>query len=317
MGFQVGNFSLLATKSMHSVDSWLATIQANLNGSTRNAFKQSEITYGGNITYQLKNNRPEKAGEQIAEQVLTTGHTKVDWSQGSMVSSTQDTHFAIQGEGFFAVTSTVGIAGNPANFAQRTGSELTYGAGGNKVYLTRDGEFHFSIVPNVSPTDPVLVDKNGLAVLSDSVPTGTDNFYHFVMKSAFDSLPTGNGSGAFNRERPSVVQPSYDAVGFGAIATVTDVNELQYSSYGSTYFEAPTALSAKTIINGTDNVLDRTFPAGPASSSTLIESQLEVSNTKVEKNIVEMSVLGKVYNGFVQVIKMYNANIDEMLNFIR
>lgn len=315
MGFQVGNFSLLATKSMHSVDSWLATIQANLNGSTRNAFKESEITYGGNITYQLKNNRPEKAGEQIAEQVLTTGHTRVNWNQGSMVSSTQDTHFAIQGEGFFAVTSTAGIAGNPAALVAKTGSDLTYF--GNKVYLTRDGEFHFAIVPTISATDPVLVDKNGLAVLSDAVPTITDNIYHFVMKSAFDSLPTGNGSGGLNRERPSIVQPSYDASNSLAPATITDLNELQYSSYGSTYFEAPTANSVKTIVNGTDNILDRTFPGGAVANSTLIESQLEASNTKVEKNIVEMSVLGKVYNGFVQVIKMYNANIDEMLNFIR
>jgi flagellar basal body rod protein FlgG len=329
------NVSYAATQSLKAIDNWLSTCQANVTGSVRTSFKESILTYGGSNT--IVNRAPKNfaAGEMIAEQTLKTGDTRVKWEQGDIQSVTptladstnpdSDTNFAIQGDGFFAVVDLRTIraqpanSGNPAFFAQRVAGKLSYGAGANQgdVYLTRDGQFHFAIIPAISTTDAILVDRLGNAVLADAGPGFTDNIYHFLQLSNFLLPPTLNHLGAFNRERPSVVQPTYDAAAGTPPASIIDYNELQYSKYGSTYYNAPTALSVKTIINGTDNNYDRRDPANQPSGSMLWDHSLEASNTDQARNLTEMAALGKMYNGFVQMIKAYNGTLDEILGFIR
>lgn len=311
------NMSVTAVKSMQAIDDWMDTINANLNGIGKTAFKESEISFGGNITYTLRTPRQDMAGEMVGEQALTVGNTRVNWRQGTIVSSTQDTHFAVQGEGFFAVVDIRNHIAGTTGDVTKVADELIFNAGGNaegKVYLTRNGEFRFALVPSVSTTNPILVDNNGMAVLSDRTPL--NGSYGFIFKSSFDT-PSDPTFATIGKERPSVFQPDYDPTLTGTLVNAIDYQQLQYSKFGSSYYVAPTANSIKPIINGSNDVLNTYQLGGPETGSMLLEKSLEASNTSTERNITHLSMLGKIYNGFVQLIKVYNSNTDEVLGFIR
>lgn len=311
------NMSLTAVKSMQAIDDWMDTVNANLNGLAKTAFKESDISFGGNITYTLRTPRQDQAGEMIGEQALTVGSTRINWRQGTIVSSTQETHFAIQGDGFFAVADLRNNTGGNVGTVTKVNDDLVFNAGGaaeGKVYLTRNGEFRFALVPAVSATNPILVDNNGMAVLSDRTPI--NGSYGFIFKSSFD-LPSDPTFATIGKERPSVFQPDYDPALAGTLVSAIDYQQLKYSEFGSGYYVAPTANSIKPIINGSNDVLDTHQLNGPSSGSMLLEKSLEASNTSTERNITHLSMLGKIYNGFVQLIKVYNSNTDEVLGFIR
>src|SRR5436190_21382917 len=104
------HISLFATKSLKAIDDWMSTCQSNLTGSTRNAFKESILMYGGGLVNTLKDPTLRQNGKMFAEQALTTGNTRLNWDNGNIASSPNDTHFAIQGEGFFLVQETNGTA---------------------------------------------------------------------------------------------------------------------------------------------------------------------------------------------------------------
>jgi flagellar hook protein FlgE len=312
------NVSYAATKSLHAIDDWLSTCQANLTGSVRNSFKESNLTYAGSNTIINRTPKLAVSGEMIAEQTLKTGDTRVDWKQGDIVDSTEDTHFAIQGDGFFIVTdpktTNYGIA--PLYFGGNTT------AGAQKAYLTRDGEFHWAVVTNSAganigtpitgvANEQVLCNQQGLVVVGD-YGGNSDDWHAIITKTGFYD--------PVNPEKPSVVQPSKDvAFNTGYPGTIIDYNEIQYSKYGSTIYDAPTANSYKTIINGGLGNFDRRdeFPPGPISGSLMRQKSLEAANTDTARNLTEMSALGKMYNGFVQLIKAYNGTLDEILGFIR
>jgi flagellar basal body rod protein FlgG len=254
----------------------------------------------------------------VGEQALTVGSTRINWRQGTIVSSTQETHFAIQGDGFFAVADLRSHVSGSTGTVTKVNDDFVFDAGSTaegKVYLTRNGEFRFALVPSVSATDPILVDNNGMAVLSDDLPVTLGN-YKFIFKSSFD-LPSDPTFTTIGKERPSVFQPDYDTAINGTLVNAIDYQQLKYSEFGSGYYVAPTANSIKPIINGSNDVVDTHQLNGPSSGSMLLEKSLEASNTSTERNITHLSMLGKIYNGFVQLIKVYNSNTDEVLGFIR
>lgn len=110
--------------SMKTVNKWSDTINANINGATKNAFKSSNIFFGGGgQSNEFKPSTPLKQGIQAPENSLNVSHTVIDFKQGDVVASTIKTHLALQGEGFFVVSDSTTLA---------TG----------KTYYTRNGEFH-------------------------------------------------------------------------------------------------------------------------------------------------------------------------------
>jgi len=132
------NISAFATNSLSSVEDWMKTTQGNLTGSSRVGFIESRIMYDGGVTTIKNAPTLSKDGIQIAEQVLDTGYTVLNLSKhGDFVSSTEATHFAIQGDGMFMVTNKEG-----------------------EIFYTRDGEFYENIQGQ-------LVNSQGL-VLVDS-----------------------------------------------------------------------------------------------------------------------------------------------------
>ena len=320
-----GHLSLYATQSLKSIDNWMNVVQGNIGGSLVTAYKQVELNYAGGLTHEIRSTTNLKNGVMIGEQVLTTGNTRVDWKQGEVISSTQDTHFAIQGDGFF-------LAVDPKQ-STLTGGYFT--GQENGVYLTRKGDFHFGKVLNAAgvniavaagitadPEETVLVNEQGMllmADLSDGPNLGnSDNIHIFITKTNFYNSGWG----------PSVVQPTYDAPNTVTIPNrIVDYDELQYSKYGSSLLKAPTSTAIKTIISGAGGNYDSRTRVSPSANgenrgdydanALLIPSALEASNVRVERNITELAVMGKIYNGFVQLIKVYNSNLDEVLAFIR
>ncbi|GIW21356.1 MAG: hypothetical protein KatS3mg068_0363 [Candidatus Sericytochromatia bacterium] len=242
--------SLFATKSMQAIDDWLKVCQGNLTGSTRTAFKESIIMYLGGIVDIDKVPTNKAYGKMMAEQALSTGYTRLDWRQGEIVSSTQNTHFAIQGEGFFLVVDPkIRIdLNNPvhSNPMPTTG-----------VYLTRDGEFSWrigsEINPNLNQNELYLVTKEGLLVLGDIQIEGTpnssgnsNNRYFPIMKTVFD-IETPSPIFPFMpyRVRPSIVQPTRETNNAAAPTTAFDYDLLRFSKYGSTVFSTEGVLSVK------------------------------------------------------------------------
>jgi len=114
----MGNISFLATQSLSAIEDWMKTAQGNVIGSTQVGFKENQVMYNGGQTQILSPPDLIKAGIQIAEQSLATTYTSLNWNIGDLVSSTEPTHLAIQGDGLFMVLDKSG-----------------------NVFYTRNGEF--------------------------------------------------------------------------------------------------------------------------------------------------------------------------------
>lgn len=320
-----GAISYYATRSLNAIEEWMMTAQSNITGSTRTAYKENSLMYGNGVVDIQEEPTTFTAGKMIGEQCLNTGHVVTNWDNGEIVSSTQDTHFAIQGSGFFLVADPKFIPGGSVNGQNPLPA--------NGLYLTRDGEFHFATHPGIlGGNKPVLTTLQGFVVMADIAAPGpnygdSDNVWRFITLDEFESvgpLKVPDDPVTLDKRHvlPSVVQPSYDAPGAGALQTVIDYNELTYSRYGSTIFEIPpTAQSVKTIINGTAGN-NTSFDLTPGvnsqdSGSYLRQGALESANVNMGRNITELSMLGKVFNAFTQLIRVVNSNLDEVLNFVR
>jgi len=122
---QVGVNSLLA------VNQWIGLINSNLEGSSRTAYKTSRVSFTDGLGINTVTN-----DKLIPPATLTVQATTIEWDQGTIVNSTSQTHFAIQGEGFFVLKDP----------------------NSEKYFLSRDGEFHWA--------DGYLVNSSGLRVVS-------------------------------------------------------------------------------------------------------------------------------------------------------
>jgi flagellar basal body rod protein FlgG len=125
----------IGVNSLLAVNEWIGVINANLQSSSRTGYKttRANMTDGRGIN-------PIPDVFNAPPSTLTLSTTTVEWGQGTIVNSTEKTHFAIKGEGFFILQDRNG-----------------------KYYASRDGEFHWS-------GDGYLVNSAGLRVIS----TGQD-----------------------------------------------------------------------------------------------------------------------------------------------
>lgn len=140
MSFVVNPWNFI--RSMKTIDEWSNVLNANINGTVRAGFKQSEVFFeGGKVSFTMRPYINPKAGIQIGEQALQIGHTAINFSGGSLTASDSVTHLAIKGMGFFRVGP--GFTGNAA-------TDIRY---------TRDGEFRIQAGTNR------LVNNDGLYVL--------------------------------------------------------------------------------------------------------------------------------------------------------
>lgn len=124
---QVGVNSLLA------VNSWIGLINSNLQSASRTGYKTSRISFSDGLGVNSVSNQL-----TFPPATLTVQAASIEWGQGSIVNSTSQSHFALQGEGFF-------VLHDPSS---------------GKYYLSRDGEFHWT-------QDGYLVNSSGLRVVSN------------------------------------------------------------------------------------------------------------------------------------------------------
>jgi flagellar basal body rod protein FlgG len=100
----------MTIQSLKAVDAWIDVINANINGGVRTAFKASRLKFGGSNTNLSRAGNATSLPLQFPEPSLTMVNTVIDFSQGAITASTERTHFAIQGEGFFVLNNISGTA---------------------------------------------------------------------------------------------------------------------------------------------------------------------------------------------------------------
>ena len=313
-------------RSLKSADEWSESINSNIIGSTRNAYKSSEVMFGGGLTTTLRPYVNNKAGIQVGETQTNIGYTRINWQQGNILQTNLDTDFAIKGRGFFVVAEPKTTTWGGANFyLNGTGT-----GGAQKAYLTKDGNFHWAVVFNsagvnvavaagrtVNPNEAILVNNEGLVVLGDFGGT-SDNWMAPITKTEFDTT-----TGVLTRTRPSIVEPTLDsptnlATRAGQPLALVEYQDLRFSKYGSTIYEAPTSTMYKTIVNGSNNVLDKRDPADVMDrQSRLIEQALEGANVNLEQEIVTLNSSKSFYEALTKNFAVYLDNIDSSLRLFR
>jgi flagellar hook-basal body protein len=109
-----------AVQSLIAVSHWVDNIESNIAGSKRVAFKGTKTSF-----QQIRT-----VNQEISQRIvippaqLPIVYNWIDFSQGEITRTTEETDLAILGEGLFLVSDTQ----DPI---------------GRKVYLTRDGNFHW------------------------------------------------------------------------------------------------------------------------------------------------------------------------------
>ncbi|MGV3523944.1 MAG: flagellar hook-basal body complex protein [Candidatus Sericytochromatia bacterium] len=194
-----GDFGFDGLYSLNAVNSWIAVINSNLNASSRTGYKATKVKFRGGVTEVVRRPFGPLLGIQMPETTLQIDQTSIDFSQGSIIASTEPTHLAIQGDGFFALSTTNNAAGNVVS------------------YYTRDGEFH---VINDAGTLR-LVHSSGLYL----VDAQSGDAMEFDAQN--DLVRLDDGAAGFTG---AVINETH-LQGFNA------PNFLRFSRFGSTVFE--------------------------------------------------------------------------------
>ncbi|MFN8671384.1 MAG: flagellar basal body rod C-terminal domain-containing protein [Candidatus Sericytochromatia bacterium] len=190
--------------SMKTVNKWTDTVNSNLNGATKNGFKSMDLYFNGGLqtaTYRPSTNL--RMGINAAENSINVDHTTISFRQGDLVSSTLKTHVAVQGEGFFVVSTSA--TGNTFAAGQITNPNAS-------ILYTRNGEFHVD-------------DQNRIRTQEGLFVLNTDG-----------SVATSHPSdGESIRSLDSTITAANQRL---AIATFPDKQALVFSRvYGSGYFD--------------------------------------------------------------------------------
>ncbi|RYX99722.1 flagellar hook-basal body complex protein, partial [bacterium] len=128
--------------SMRSVSRWQDTIQSNINGALRNGYKEADIVFGGNATYDAVSPTQTMLGKQIGEQAISVASTRNLWKQGNIIPTKSLTDFAVNGEGFFMV----------------------YDPKDSKTYYTRDGSFRPNHTGQLTNAEGLILVDAALAI---------------------------------------------------------------------------------------------------------------------------------------------------------
>jgi len=299
-------------QSLKAVDAWIDVINANINGGVRTAFKASRLKFSGSNT---NVDRPGSASAlplQFPEPGLTTANTVIDFTQGAITASTENSHLAIQGTGWFTVI-------DPASVTGSTGAVSAFSTT-TKVLITRDGEFRTNQFG-------MLVNSNGYYLVSAGLSTGANSFTAGQMHCVYNNIDSpGNNAVATSALKltdfvnnsslsTAVAADGSTALGINAsstaIAKVTlGQQSLQYTSFGSTVFSvgfiSTGATSAQITVNGSTN-----------ADATLLNKSLEASNASMTQSVPELSLAQKLFSALTKVLQTKQTNVDGVINLIR
>lgn len=277
---QVGVNSLLA------VNQWIGLINSNLQGASRTAYKTSRISFSDGLGINSVT-----SDKLLPPATMTVQATTIEWDQGTIINSTSQTHFAIQGEGFFVL----------------------HDPNSGKYYLTRDGEFHWS--------NGYLVNSSGLRVVSsgqDYIRRSNDDasdifspdgysrdLAHYGDKSflLIDVLNRNNlrmsqyGSTVFELDGnlTTRLDNNFDTTADGVTFVYDDPSIIPVVNDPGFVNQPPGALTNFTIDFGANGVFDYqavagaafdTRPSGVTGTGTTIQQIINAINTFGAGNVV-------------------------------
>jgi flagellar hook protein FlgE len=319
-------------QSLKAVDSWIDVINANINGGVRTGFKSSRLKFGGSNVDIRRAGTATNLPLQLPEAGLMTANTIIDFSQGAVTASTENTHLAIQGEGFFALThASMWDFNNTAGNTQ-FGATLDPDTAGvsPSVLLTRDGEFR---------TDKwgFLVHSSGYYLSAvDVYPAG--NFEYSGAAGGFGQPATAwrliyndidNPNGPLDTASAQITTVmklsdfiAQNIAAFGGepgasflIKVASGKQSLQFSKFGSTVFDFGfKMLPGNTGVTSNPNIL-----VNPVTTAdcTVLSKSLEASNASMTQSVPELSLAQKLFSALTKVLQVTQTNTDAILNLVR
>jgi len=285
----LGSLAFSAFYSLKTVDEWIATINANTNGAGKVGFRASKLKFGGDSVTSSTSTPTPRLATRIGEQSLTAAQTAVNFKPGTLVNTTDATHFGIEKNQylFFVVDQRQSAALTDTGLAQDT----------NTMLLTRDGEFHWG----------------------DQEP---DGFYY--LRDVNGNYVVNAGVGGFlytSGALPGELVRTNDPMLFDQMMTTRVLTPgllralepamLEFSDQdGSSYFKYPGNASVQ------GDLANPGFPID-GSNGILHNYSLEGSNSTLTETVPELALAQKVYSAIATVIKVANANLDEVLRLIK
>jgi flagellar hook protein FlgE len=262
---------------------------------------------------------------QFPEPSLTTASTLIDFSQGAITASTENTHLAIQGEGFFLLVPPAAFSNSGHTVA--LSPSLT-------MYATRDGDFKMNAAGFLVHSGTGMM----LATV-DMRPNGSISYSAGIIgvgtrvRLVYDDLDRpGNAppgvSGAvklsdFLRNdwtAATMAANGTTPIGAGWFGTETASSllnvsngkqQLKYSQWGSTVFEIGYTSSTGLSTYGVG------FANADSSDATVQSKALEASNASMTQSVPELSLAQKLFSALTKVLQTKQTNVDGVLNLVR
>jgi flagellar hook protein FlgE len=293
---------LSTIQSLKAVDQWIDVINANINGGVRTGFKSSRLKFGGSNVDITRAGTTSSLPLQFPEPGLTTANTVIDFGQGAVTASTETTHLAIQGEGFFGICQSITASGAPVFAAT------------NKVFLTRDGEFRTN-------QDGLLVNNAGYFLVA-FLPFGAGFTPARAVYNDLDlPVPATTFTGAMRLSDYLKVTTATTDLNSGGVAfgfqllpllnVVSGKQSLSYTQFGSTVYDF-----GFTNLTGAYNP-NMQIVASTASDATVLSKSLEASNASMTQSVPELSLAQKLFSALTKVLQTKQTNIDGVLNLVR
>jgi flagellar hook protein FlgE len=315
---------LSTIQSLKAVDAWIDVINANINGGVRTAFKSSRLKFAGSNVDVARTGTSTSLPLQFSEPSLTTANTVIDFTQGAITASTENTHLAVQGEGFFLLV-------DPATVQKTTG--LLIANTNARFYLTRDGEFH-------TDANGLLVHSSGYYVVTNDTgnnvagqpviwyDTAVRNGATCWMRAVYNDLD--NAISAASPQRAARLSQfvqnacSLDVAGnvlptsYPAVAIVAgDAQSLMYSTFGSTVFDFGFKVTANCTALPQNQSAQVKVEAQWSRTDTILSKSLEASNASMTQSVPELSLAQKLFSALTKVLQTKQTNVDGVLNLVR
>jgi flagellar hook protein FlgE len=313
-------------QSLKAVDAWIDVINANINGGVRTGFKSSRLKFAGSNVDIVRAGTGTSLPLQMPEAGLTTANTIIDFSQGAVTASTENTHLAIQGSGFFLLMSPDGVdttAGATLGLTKAPTSA-------SKLFITRDGEFH-------TDANGLLVAANGYYLVTYSsvlgppfwgpAQFGAGSSTRAIYNDLDNTNPPAAGGAvklsSFLANPGAIGATTFATLGGAALSNVSSIikctlgmQSLQYSQFGSTVYDfgsKPSATYGATTSMSPNIIFSMSLPA----DATILSKSLEASNASMTQSVPELSLAQKLFSALTKVLQTKQTNIDGVLNLVR
>jgi flagellar hook protein FlgE len=310
-------------QSLKAVDAWIDVINANINGGVRTAYKASRLKFAGANSNVDRTGTTTSLPLQFPEPALTTANTVIDFSQGAITASSENTHLAIQGEGFFILVDPGSV---------NTDGSLKASTANTRLYLTRDGEFHTN-------QSGLLVHSSGYVLTFGATWSGISGPLYYgtaifgngtPMRAVYNNVDSpGNATVAtkalrltdfiLNQKLTSATLLA-DGVSTWAAGLLGEplalvprgIQSLQYAVLGSTVFDVGFNGTSSPATNNPSLIV--TTSVGGA---TILTKSLEASNASMTQSVPELSLAQKLFSALTKVLQTKQTNVDGVLNLVR